>query len=244
MTLSILCAAAVFVASARTNTAAAPVPRGPEFVPSDPEWMAKHEQFCARAKSGGIDLLFLGDSITDFWDDPDPQRGGLRVWNENFSGRAAVNFGIGADRTQHVLWRIRNGTLDGADPRAVVLMIGTNNTGYERDRPTVRRNAPEEVVEAIHLIIAEIRARIPRARILLFAILPRGAADDPVRAEIQAINAGLTALVRDSHVKFIDIGAQFLHVDGSIRRELMPDLLHPSEAGYRIWAEALSRELP
>src|ERR1043165_2202337 len=95
----------------------------------------RHEQFLAVAKKGDIDLLFLGDSITDGW-----RGGGKKVWETNFAPLKAANFGISGDRTEHVLWRIENGELEGIDPKVVILMIGTNNSNT---------NSPEEIADAI-----------------------------------------------------------------------------------------------
>src|SRR5690242_8773463 len=85
------------------NAATNPVPR---TTPTN--WLSRHDGFVAQAKQGGIDLLFLGDSITDNW-----RNRGSNVWNKVYAPRHASNFGIGGDRTQHVLWRIEHGELDG-----------------------------------------------------------------------------------------------------------------------------------
>ena len=123
---------------ASANTAIEPGPR-------DAGWLKRHEGFVAEAHQGGIDVLFLGDSITDFWRSPNPERGGKAVWDREIAPLKAANFGISGDRTQHVLWRLRNGEADGYQPKVVVLMIGTNNTGLERDG-TTPRNTPPEVI--------------------------------------------------------------------------------------------------
>src|SRR6185437_1869851 len=101
------------------NPATTPVPRSSG-------WVARHEGFVQQAKAGNIDLLFMGDSITDFW-----RSRGKNVWQKFYGSRHAANFGISGDRTQHVLWRIENGELDGIDPKVIVLMIGTNNSGSD-----------------------------------------------------------------------------------------------------------------
>ena len=111
-------------------------------VPRDVKWVARHEGFVQIAKKGGVDLLFMGDSITDFW-----RNRGSNVWDKYYAPRNAANFGISADRTEHVLWRMDNGELEGIKPKVVVLMIGTNNTGKERDGKTPR-NQPPEVIQA------------------------------------------------------------------------------------------------
>jgi lysophospholipase L1-like esterase len=228
---------------ARANTATEAAPRDPRAVPADPHWMQRHEEFVARAHQGGIDVVFFGDSITDFWRDPGPDRGGREVWAAAFGGLRAVNFGIGADRTQHLLWRIQHGELDGYQPKAVVLLIGTNNIGFERDRPQVRRNTTAEALAGIEAVVREIRRRAPAAQLLLMALWPRGEASDPMRAQIRQINAALANLADGRSIRLIDIGQEFLTPDGSVDRSLMPDLLHPSSRGYQLWARALKEPL-
>lgn len=138
------------------NTAIIPVPR------TNPgNWVARHEGFARQAHQGGIDILFLGDSITDFW-----RNRGSNVWNKYYAPRHAANFGISADRTQHVLWRLDNGEADGVKPRVVVLMIGTNNTGKENDHTTPRNTVPETIA-GVQAVVADLRARLPDSKILL-----------------------------------------------------------------------------
>lgn len=195
-----------------------------------------HPEFLERAKKGDIDLLFIGDSITDFWDNPGPNRGGQAVWEKHFVPLKAANFGINADRTQHVLWRMQNGELEGFKARCIVLLIGTNNLSV----PTNVRNTNEEALAGIKLIINEIRQRQPQAKLLLMAIFPRGAAaDDPYRAQINFVNAELAKFDDNQRIFFMDIGEKFLNADGSLKTDLMPDNLHPSEKGYEVWAEAI-----
>ena len=133
------------------NAATNPVPLGSG-------WVARHEGFVAQAKQGGIDILFMGDSITDFW-----RNRGSNVWNQYYAPRHAANFGISGDRTQHVLWRMDNGELDGIKPKVVVLMIGTNNTGKERDKKTPR-NTPAEAIEGVTAVVNDIREDDARGR--------------------------------------------------------------------------------
>jgi lysophospholipase L1-like esterase len=225
--------AAAATLSAAANTAIIPAPR-------DPAWVKRHEGFVAQARQGGIDVLFVGDSITDFWRRDDPKTGGKKVWDANFAPLRAANFGISGDRTQHVLWRLENGELDGLQPRAVVLMIGTNNTGFERDKVTPRNSVPE-VVEGVAAVVRTLRIRLPSARILLLAIFPRGASpDDPQRAQVNTVNA---AIADGDRVRFLDLGPRFLAADGTLPPEIMPDFLHPGEKGYEIWAEAIRAPL-
>src|SRR5208337_5244157 len=134
----------------KENTAAKPAPKDEK----------RHDGFVAIAKKGGVDVLFLGDSITDGW-----RGSGKDVWKEKFEPLKAANFGIGGDRTQHVLWRLQNGELEGIKPRAAVIMIGTNNLGA---------NTAEEIADGIKAIVAEIQKKQPETKILLLGIFPRG----------------------------------------------------------------------
>src|ERR1051325_7571052 len=138
------------------NTATNPAPR-------DSRWVQRHEGFVKEAKAGGIDLLFMGDSITDYWRRSGPG-GGSNVWSKFYGPRHAANFGISGDRTQNVLWRIENGELDGIDPKVIVLMIGTNNSNSDEAEP---------IAQAIRLILDQIRARCPGTKILLLAVCRR-----------------------------------------------------------------------
>jgi lysophospholipase L1-like esterase len=186
-----------------------------------------HQRFLQRAKQGGVDLLFLGDSITQGWHDND-------VWKRFYGPRNAANFGIGGDRTQHVLWRIQNGELDGIEPKVVVLMIGTNNA----DNATV-----DEIAQGVTTTVEELRHRLPRAKILLLGIFPRGEKPNPLREKLGAVNAKIAKLDDGSHVQYLDIGQAFLNEDGTISKEIMPDFLHLTRKGYRIWADAMEPTL-
>jgi lysophospholipase L1-like esterase len=201
--------------------------------------MERHEAFVARAAEGDINVLFLGDSITDFWRRPDA---GAAVWEREFAPLGAANFGISGDRTQHVLWRLEHGEADGYQPQVVVLLIGTNNTGFERDSETPR-NSTNEVIEGVTAVVEKVREKSPAARILLHALFPRGTRDDPQRYQVREINRALASLHDGEHVVLFDIGDRFLDAGGEIRRELMPDLLHPSRQGYEVWADALRAPL-
>lgn len=212
------------------NTATTPVPR-------DKKWVARHEGFVREAKQGGINVLFLGDSITDHWRDR-----GSNVWNRYYAPLHAANFGISADRTQHVLWRLDHGELDSIHPKAVVLMIGTNNTGKEKDGKTIRNTTPE-IIAGVTAVVKELRAKLPDSKILLLAIFPRGQKGNPVRDQIAEVNRVLAQLDDGRKITYLDIGPKFLAADGTLSRDIMPDLLHPNEKGYQIWADAMGPTL-
>lgn len=250
------CAAALVAGAILVNgatppaveTTAAPAALDPEKnsaikpAPRDEKWVKRHEGFVAEAQKGGVDVLFMGDSITDFWRNNGP-RGGRAVWDREFAPLHAANFGISGDRTEHVLWRLQNGELDGIQPKVVVLMIGTNNTGFERDKVT-RRNTPEQTTEGVIAVVHELRTRLPKAKILLLAVFPRGETPDyPQRQEIAYINEHIARLADGRNVRFMDIGPKFLTPEGILTKEIMPDFLHPDEKGYEIWAAAMKPTL-
>lgn len=211
------------------NTATNPVPR-------DPKWVKRHEGFVEEAKKGGVDILFMGDSITDFWRVSGP-KGGSNVWAKFYAPRHAVDFGISGDRTEHVLWRMDNGELDGIKPKVVVLMIGTNNSGKEKDgRP---RNSVPEIIQGVQAVVSDIRAKLPESKILLLGIFPRGELDNPQRAQVALVNTVIAKLDDGKMIRFLDLTPHFLESDGTLSRSIMPDLLHPNERGYMIWADMM-----
>jgi lysophospholipase L1-like esterase len=215
---------------AAQNTAIVPTPR-------DAQWVARHDSFVQEARKGGIDILFLGDSIIDFW-----RERGLNIWNKHYASRRVAAFGIDGDRTQHVLWRMDHGGLDGLAPKVVVLLIGTNNTGREKDTGNIRNTVPEAIA-GVQAVVRKLREKLPRSKILLLAIFPRGLPDNPQRAQVAQINTVIAKLDDGKMVKFLDLSPKFLEADGTIPDRIMPDLLHLSEYGYQIWAEAMEPTL-
>lgn len=198
----------------------------------NPGFIASHEKFVGIAKEGKAQLVFLGDSITAGW-----AGNGKEVWAKAFGGYTPANFGIGGDRTQHVLWRILNGELDGGiKPKAVVLMIGTNNVGAD---------TAEGIAKGVTAIVETIRAKQPQAKILLLAVFPRGekASPNPGRDKLKQVNEIIAKLDDGKHIYFLDIGGKFMQPDGSLTKEIMPDFLHLSAAGYQIWADAIGPKL-
>jgi lysophospholipase L1-like esterase len=205
---------------------------------ADGRFRKMHESFLARGKSGPIGLLFIGDSITAGWTKaPD-------VWKTHYEKYQPANFGIGGDQTQHVIWRIENGELDGINPKVVVLMLGTNNTGT---------HTADEIAAANKKIVGMIRAKLPQSKVLVLAIFPRGPrkdkegkiVDDGVSRMniIRNVNAQLAKLDDGKNVRFLDINAKFLGADGKIPDSIMPDQLHPNAEGYKIWAAAMQPTL-
>jgi lysophospholipase L1-like esterase len=231
---ALLTALLSLTAAAAANTALEPAPqRGQGY-------LNRHEGFLAETKRGGIDVLFLGDSITDFWRDPNR---GLPVWEKNYAGLHAANFGISADRTQHLLWRLENGEVDGLAPKVVVLLIGTNNTGFESDLKTPR-NTTAETIAGVTRVVQTLRTKLPQAKLLLLAVFPR--ADEkgpPPGQQIPELNAAIAKLADGKSTLFLDLGSKFLDAKGAVNRDLMPDLLHPNTKGYEIWADAMREPL-
>lgn len=192
------------------------------------KWCAdRHEQKLAQEKQGPVDLVFLGDSITHNWEGP-----GREVWAKYYGNRNAINLGYGADRTEHVIWRItEGGELDGISPKLVILMIGTNNVGHHS-------STPAQTVEGIKKILEIIGEKAPQAKVLLLAVFPRSEnPTDDLRVKVNEINTGLPALADGQRVFFLDFGKKFLAEDGTLPKEMMGDRLHPGPAGYEIWAE-------
>lgn len=195
-------------------------------------FMKSHESFVSIAKEGKAQLVFLGDSITAGW------RSQSAIWEASFGKYTPANFGIGGDRTQHVLWRVENGEFDGIKPKAVVLMIGTNNSG-------TKENSPEEVAAGIRNIISAIHKRSADTKILLLGIFPRGAGDanNPGRDKNKAVNAIISKFHDGNKIHYLDFGAKFLESDGTLTKEIMPDLLHLNAKSYQIWADAIAPSL-
>jgi len=201
---------------------------------SKPEWMKRHDGFKAEAAKGECDLLFLGDSITDGW------RGQKAIFDAAFGAYKPLNFGISGDRTQHVLWRIQNGEMEGIKPKVVVLMIGTNNIGQAKDP-----EKPESAVAGIKAIVEDIHKKSAATRVLLLGVFPRDEKPDhPRRAMVKEINTAIAKLDDGGKtVQFLDIGEKFLEPDGTISKEIMKDFLHLTVKGYQLWADALKEPL-
>ena len=218
----------------KPNPVQAPDVAAPKFRDGEPDagFIKTHESYVAIAKAGGVDVLFLGDSITAGW-----RGNGKDVWEKGFAAYKAANFGIGGDRTQHVLWRITNGEFDGITPKAVVLMIGTNNSGSDD---------ADGIAKGVTKIVKTIHEKSPATKVLLLAVFPRGTKPDgafgPQQAKLKEVNATLAKLDDGKSVHYLDIGEKFL-VNGAMKAEITPDFLHLSKAGYQIWADAITPKL-
>lgn len=210
------------------NSAIIPAPRSSA-------WLKRHEGFVQETKSEQIDLLFMGDSITDFWRRSGP-RFGTNIWSKYYAPLHAADFGISGDRTENVIWRIDHGELDGLHPKVMVLMIGTNNS---------RTNSPEQIAQGIKMILDESQAKMPDTKILLLGVFPRNRTNDN-DAQIEAparINDLISQYADGDKIRYLNINSQFLGPDGKVPAEIMPDFLHPNEHGYQLWADAMNPTL-
>lgn len=219
---------AVLTLAAWTSTAAStttPVPRTDEW------WKNRQSELNQRVQEHGShsQILFIGDSITQGWEGE-----GKEVWSRYYSSRHAINLGIGGDRTEHVLWRFEHGNLEGVHPKVAVVMIGTNNSGD---------NSPGEIVEGVTAIVQALRAKLPETKVLLLGIFPRGEQFNDQRGRLLQINQVLHRLADNKSVYWADFGHKFVAKDGAIPKEIMPDFLHLSPAGYQIWAESIEERI-
>lgn len=176
-------------------------------------------------------VIFIGDSITQGW-----EGAGRDVWAARYASRNAINLGIGGDRTQHVLWRLDNGNLEGLKPKAAVVMIGTNNSNGED-------NTVEQIADGITAIVQKLRVRLPETRVLLIPIFPRSENPSPQRGKVLQVNQIVQKLADGKHVVWVDFGHRFVDSDGTIPRDLMPDFLHLSPKAYGIWADSIEADL-
>ena len=192
----------------------------------------RHEGFVDRAKQGGIDLLLDGDSITDFWGQNDANKA---VFDKYFGTYRTANFAISGDTTQGLLWGLKNGEGQGYQPKAVMLMIGTNNSGSATSF---------EIAEGVGAVVLELRKNFPNAKILLLAILPRAVPGDPIRDKLRDANEIIARLDDQKNVFYLDIGAKFLDEKGVfLPGTFRPDNLHPIAGGYEIWGAAVKDKI-
>jgi lysophospholipase L1-like esterase len=225
-------------APAGTKGTAGPPPAAAQVTPvarTDANSKTAHEQLVEKAKKGKIDVYFVGDSITRRWgatDYPDF----LSNWKENFHGWNAANFGWGGDTVQNVFWRLRNGELDGVNPKVIVVLAGTNNLGGLRSGGDGAK--VDEVTKGLEAVLATCHEKAPKAVVILTGITPRN--DNPAAAAtIEKINANLTKLADGKAVRYLNINAKLTDADGKLLEGMSPDRLHLSLKGYQVWADAL-----
>lgn len=207
---------------AQSNPATIPVTRN--------TWVEQSSRQNRDAKSAQPQVAFIGDSITAGW-----SGNGRPVWNERFAALPSSNFGIGGDRTEHVLWRLQNGAFSGISPKVVVVMIGTNNAW---------RDSSADIADGVQAVVEEIGKQAPQAKILLLGIFPRDEKPGGERREVVAgVNEIIKKLGNDEKVFYMDISDKFMEADGTISKNIMPDFLHLSRQGYTIWADAIEGKI-
>lgn len=199
-----------------------------------PFFQMQHQANLEIARKGDIELLLMGDSITDFWRNAEGPFAGKPVFDKYFGNLKVANFGIAGDSTQGVLFRLQNGEGKGFSPKLVMLMIGTNNT---------MQNTGPEIAEGVGAVVFELKKDFPTAKILLLAIFPRDKPGDQVRKTIDEVNRRIAKLHDGKKVFYLDIGTKFLDEKDFIPQDVMSDALHPTTKGYEIWAEAVKEHI-
>lgn len=234
MSLSALCFVGIFGLAYLATGQGVPqhVATKPDHRLGEDWWKQRHDRCVAQTKAGGFDIAFLGDSITQGWED-----GGKATWEALFAPLKAANFGFSGDRTEHVLWRLDNGEIVGANPKLIVIMIGTNNVGHGSS------NA-EQTADGVRAIVGKLRSALPKSKILLLGVFPRSAsATDPLRVATARATELFAPLHDGKQVFFLDAGKHFRRADGSLRSTLMPDLLHLNRDGYAVWGKAIEADV-
>jgi lysophospholipase L1-like esterase len=195
-------------------------------------WLGRHEAKLQETRAGGVQLAFLGDSITQGW-----EAAGRESWQRYFGEKRAVNYGFGGDSTQHVLWRLEHGEFDGLSPEAIVLLIGTNNVRHGDF-------SPEEIAAGIAKIVSVLGEKCPRSRVLLLGLLPRGAEPaDRLRQKCEAVNALLPNLANGERVQYLNVNSVLLEDDGRLSQAIAPDWLHLSADGYDRLGRAIAEKM-
>ena len=224
-------AAPAATSETHTNFAIIPVPRTGSITNRQSLVLQR-----AKEATGQYDLEFIGDSITQGWEGR-----GSNVWKEFYGARRTLNFGVSGDQTQHVLWRFENGQLAGVKAKVAIVMIGTNNSNKNKDGTDSYTDA--DILEGVAAIVQQIRTRQPETKVLLLGIFPRAKAFSPQRGKLLQVNQALEKLDDGKQIFYLDLGSKLIENDGTISKKIMPDALHPNEAGYQIWASAMEPKL-
>ena len=233
--LAAVLAAVSLSAMAQTNDTATPTHKNSALIPKPRGGRAAARQTVvlqrAKDNQGDCDLEFIGDSITQFW-----EKGGHAVWDQYYGKLKALNFGVTGDEIQNLLWRFSHGQLDGIKPKVAIVMIGTNNSnGHD--------NTEGEILDGIKEVVREIRQKQPGAKVLVLGIFPRGATFCPERNKIVQVNQALARIEDGKDIFYMDVGSQFVSRNGSISKDVLGDGIHPTAAGYEIWAKAMEPKL-
>lgn len=235
----LLIASLVLIGAAGTSgRGRGPAPAADQPAPrTDANSKAAHAQLLEKAKKGRIDVYFVGDSIARRWGAIDYPKY-LANWNQNFFGWNAADFGWGADGTQHILWRLENGELDGVNPKVIVILAGTNNVGAAPSRgdddPRI-----DSVTRGIRAILETCRKKAPEATIVLTAIFPRND-NMGVMPVINKINDNISRFADGKKIRFLNVNDKLADKDGRLYEGMMMrDKLHPDLKGYQVWADGL-----
>jgi lysophospholipase L1-like esterase len=219
-----------------TSSGTPPPPASQPLPRTDSNSLLAHEQLIRKARQGGIDVYFVGDSITRRWGATDPQyRPLLESWTTNFFGWNAANFGWGADRIENILWRLQNGELDAVNPKVIVVLAGTNNLGNETTDP----QKVADITKGLGALLKLCQAKAPDATVIMTAIFPRN--DRPAMIPIiNEINKRMARLADGKKVRYLNINDKLADTQGRLFPGMMnPDALHPTLKAYQIWADAL-----
>jgi lysophospholipase L1-like esterase len=219
------------------QTPASPIPADQPVSRTDQNSLTAHSQLLEKARKGGIDIYFEGDSITRRWGATDyPIL--LANWNQNFFGWNAADFGWGADTIQNILWRLNNGELDGVNPKIIVLLAGTNNVG--RTMPAGGDDAKvADITRGLKATLDILRNKAPNATIILTAIFPRND-NMAVMGTINKINSNLAQFADGRKVRYLNVNNKLSDKAGKLLEGMMnDDKLHPAIPGYQVWADAL-----
>jgi lysophospholipase L1-like esterase len=202
-------------------------------------WLETHAKLVAhvQANRGPIDILLIGDSITQQWGSVLDGKPLNAAWQKHFGRYRTLNLGIAGDKTQNVLWRLNHGGVAGLEPRLVVLLIGNNNMFFTRETGVAA------AARGINACADNLRAKFPSAPLIVVTIFPSHAPGHAFYEDIKKTNAALGALKleRDPKVQVLDLWSEMTEPDGTISRELFQsDHIHlTQEGGYEFFAVKL-----
>ncbi len=226
LSLAVLSLTAATIAPLSLSAADTPAGAPSTTVPSDSNYTGRHaadnqacEALVAAMKGKPCDLIFIGDSITQMW-----MTRGKAVWDKHYAGRNALDFGVGADATQHTLWRLEHMDVAAFRPKVAVLLIGTNNT----------RDTPEDIAAGVKAVMTKTRATFPGVKVILLSILPNARANE----KMMAVNALTKNFADNRSVFYLDLTAK-MTPEGDSWKGLGPDKLHLTPEGYEMWAAEL-----
>ena len=218
---------------------AAPLVKGagpnPAAVPVEGYSKKRHAEKLVAVAKDKFDLIMLGNSITNNFEHTEFQP----VWNQFYAPRKALNLGFSGYRTENLIWNIEHGELDGQSPKVLVLEIGTNNVD-EKNYPT--RHTAGQLAGGIEAIVNKVRQKLPDTKIIILRCFPGsygGPNPTSHRAILERASDMVSRLADGKFIFYCDVNHVFLNFDGSINHELMPDYLHPSPAGAKLWAQAM-----